>query len=580
MALSAGVVTLIVTPKLNFDPINLPKMVILVTFAAGLTAFVFRSVLQDRSAFRAIEFRLIGLLVLTLFLAFNFTSTHWSLQLWGTGGRNTGLLTYLALLTYSLFALLFINTNNIGIVIKIFIRTSYIFSIYVLLQYAELDPVAWSVNAPVGTLGNINFMSSFLGLASIALTSKLLIFFDRLSWSSRIHYILWTTLNLILIYSSGSIQGLAMFMTGLTFLIFLILMRKGNKRIAFGVLILSTFSGVLGFLGTLGRGLFGEELQQDSVLFRLDYWKAALRMILDYPLIGIGLDGYGEFYREYRDSVAVNRTGPQRVTDTAHNVFLDLATGGGLLVLTPFVLLIFLASWRVLRFSLSFHSPRSDALSLAPLLSGWFVFMLISINQIGVGVWGFIFLGASLGVSRASIGDNRNVKKAKNKVSKIQSTNYVKLLKNKNPSSNGESRLNLNYSVSIMVVSFVTVSVFGLMACLPPLISDFRFNNALKSKSVDAAITLVNMPPSTIPQVEIVLQTLTDLGREKEAVHVARKALKRFPRNFRTNVVLALSESSAKSEAARARALLLDIDPQNLELRKTLEDFENTHSRP
>jgi hypothetical protein len=53
-------------------------------------------------------------------------------------------------------------------------------------------------------------------------------------------------------------------------------------------------------------------------------------MIGANSLNGVGLDSYGDFYRPFRSLEAVTRTGPQRVTNTAHNIFLDVTTGAGL----------------------------------------------------------------------------------------------------------------------------------------------------------------------------------------------------------------------------------------------------------
>jgi O-antigen ligase len=53
-------------------------------------------------------------------------------------------------------------------------------------------------------------------------------------------------------------------------------------------------------------------------------------MTLENLTNGVGVDSYGYFYKEYRDLEAIERTGPERVSNTAHNVFLDISSGAGI----------------------------------------------------------------------------------------------------------------------------------------------------------------------------------------------------------------------------------------------------------
>lgn len=82
---------------------------------------------------------------------------------------------------------------------------------------------------------------------------------------------------------------------------------------------------------TLGQGA-----QEYSVVTRLEYWRAAGRMIRDHPLLGVGLGAFPAVYPQYGHSSAKL----ERLEQT-HNDYLQVLTDAGLL--GGLVLLWFLA---------------------------------------------------------------------------------------------------------------------------------------------------------------------------------------------------------------------------------------------
>lgn len=88
-----------------------------------------------------------------------------------------------------MFVSSYVNNNfGLRVVTTVFMRTSYFISIYTTLQFADLDPIPWSQKLPVATLGNINFMSAFLGLANIIILGKF--FVEKLQISQKIFFVL------------------------------------------------------------------------------------------------------------------------------------------------------------------------------------------------------------------------------------------------------------------------------------------------------------------------------------------------------------------------------------------------------
>ena len=105
IALTCVLTTLVVNPWSNYDPISLPKMVIMSGGAFSVAAIVllnkkiFSNRLNRSSTFT------FSLFVLGLIIPLLFSGAPIAQQIWGVFGRNTGLLTYLSLLALMLGAI-------------------------------------------------------------------------------------------------------------------------------------------------------------------------------------------------------------------------------------------------------------------------------------------------------------------------------------------------------------------------------------------------------------------------------------------------------------------------------------------
>jgi len=122
---------------------------------------------------------------------------------------------------------------------------------------------------------------------------------------------------------------------------------------------------------------------------------AGWQMTLDHPLFGVGLDSYGDWYRQARGEITTLRGSADRNSNAAHSVFLDISSNGGvpLLIAYLFILGVIAVSafraWKKL--------GKNYDVVFTCLTSTWAAFhfqALISINQIGVAVWGWTIGGA------------------------------------------------------------------------------------------------------------------------------------------------------------------------------------------
>jgi O-antigen ligase len=113
-------------------------------------------------------------------------------------------------------------------------------------------------------------------------------------------------------------------------------------------------------------------------------------------LHGVGLDSYGDYFRMYRDTIAANRRGLDVFSNSAHNIFIDLAATGGIVLLLSYLSIVGLVVFSVLR---TFKSSTDVSLEFKILVILWIAFnmqTLISINVPSLAIWGWIFSGLIL----------------------------------------------------------------------------------------------------------------------------------------------------------------------------------------
>jgi hypothetical protein len=543
--LMASLVTLIIAPGIVYDPINLPKFVVLMTSAALLLPVL---LVNARRVFEINWVLTLLALSFCIFLVIAFFTNEGFLaeQLWGIWGRSTGLLTYISLVVF-LMTVFLMSTQSPNESLRVGLeRTSYVVSGYTLIQYAGLDPINWSQKLPFATLGNINFMSSFLGLASISMLARIIL--EKSPFLRSIHFASFVLLNIILIYGSGSIQGLAVFLTGCVLLLsFKVRVICKGAKAPFLFLASSIITGALLMLGTVGIGPLAS-IQQETVLYRLDYWRTGVRMTLENLINGVGIDLYGFYYKQYRDIEAVTRTGPERVSNTAHNVIVDISSGAGIIAGVCVSLFFLLAFYQIFLLLRDRYNNSTDITFIA-IAVAYFVFCLISINQIGVAVWGFAALGHLFGIRvriQSLYGTETGKKQSQSK--------------KRNP-NNIDSQIR---SSSRWV--WVTSLVVGLAISLYPFTLERRMLNAEREQDLSAMKKVAENDLSQTFYREKLLLALVEKGETDVALTVARDELDRNSRSEIALRVIAFSDLASPKEKLRAKSMLLRLDPLNRSL--------------
>jgi len=491
-------------------------------------------------------------LIVGLIFAFLRNPAPYSQQLWGVWGRSTGLLTYIAFVVVLLSTILYSLKSEGCTLRQVFERLSYFITAYTLIQAGDIDPINWSQKAMVATLGNINFMSSFLGLALISFFSRLLL--EKLPITSKAHYSILILINLFLIWLSESIQGFAVFAAGASIILAFAIRRNLDfKRVIYWLLSIIPV-GAISFLGVAGLGPLSV-LRQETVIFRRDYWLAGIRMTQENWLDGVGIDSYGDFYEQYRDLEAVVRTGPQRVTNTAHNIFLDVSSGAGVLAGLAFFALFAITIARIIKI-LKRGEFDPSLVAFSGMFVGFVIFSLISINQIGVGVWGFVFMGYVIGAGARQELPSHNPLNKKDPEKEVS-----------NKYTDASRKIdNSKFFRTILFVVTLLVGTLGFFSALISFRTDINMLAAVRAKDFESMKIVASRDSATTFHREKYMTLLLDAGRELEAYQFALSEYERNPRGGITLRVIAYTEQAPKDLRIGALERLIERDPNNSEL--------------
>jgi len=455
-------------------------------------------------------------------------------QLFGVNGRNTGFILYIILLALLISTYVFCTHKFYYRLVISLIITGLLNTVYGILQYFGLDPFNWTnpYNPVFGFFGNPNFQSAFLGLASAPIWA---LFFDSTIVKRKRFLLLFlASLNLMIIISTSSQQGVIVFVAGFFIVLLVAVVKlprisKYAKYVGLSTLLIAT----LAVLDILQKLPWRSILYKESVSNRGDLWRAAWNMAVEYPLTGVGFDGYGYFYRQYRDLTAIVERGVGTTSNSAHNVYLDILANGGFPLLLIYLSLLVLVLKSV--YIGMTRSKNYDPIFTA-LVASWICYQLqavISINQIGVAAWGWVLSGAVLGYERISRSNQKE-------------TEHVKHEK-------------------IRKVFFGATAgvVFGALIASPPILADTNFRSALDSKQIESVLdSAYKWPqtPETMFQVAAIFRqnNLLDLSAQ-----VAKDATTLFPRSYENWELLTTLSNLSEIEKNQAYSQMRKLDPLN-----------------
>jgi O-antigen ligase len=536
--------TLLVTPLWALDPINPIKMLVVVPVGFMCLGLILANRKSVSWGSYKIVLGLIGAFVMWQVLVVLVSGGELNQQLFGSQGRNTGLITYLA---FSLVFLGSVIASNAELLKRLVLVVSIVGVTslgYGVIQAVGADPINW-VNpySPVfGFLGNPNFQSSLLGVLGAIVFAQL--FAKGLKLQFKVLIGAYLLVTLYVIKETASQQGFLVLALGIGVVVGLYVVQL-NRGLGIGYVILSIFGFLVVLFGTLNKGPLASILYKDSVTYRGDYWQAGWKMTVDHPIFGVGMDSYGDWYRRSRTLAATLRRGPDTTSNAAHNVFLDISSYGGfplLIIYVALMALVFVSAFKVLKRNKGFNP------AFAGLVGGWIAFQaqsIISINQIGLAMWGWVLSGLIIGYEI----NTRNVVIAETVVKKGR-------VAGKPVQTSAGS-----------VVSLFVAFVLGVLVGMPPYVASAKYKSALETSNptvIQEAAYIWPIDPSRMIQVAM---TLNQNKLEAQGLEVALDATKKFPNNYSVWATLDAMKSATAEQKAQAQKEMKRLDPLNPNLK-------------
>ena len=545
--------TLTIWTKLE-DPINLPKIFVLVLSAVvvlGLSLPAILTSLRSNSRDQKIAIYLIFLFAVGLVITTATTDVKYT-AIFGEYQRNNGFLSYFAMVILMASGSLVFSLKSANRYFKFYGMAGLALTFYGILQALGKDPVGWKIdyNPFITTLGNPNFTSGFLGLSGIAILYLTLNAKDR---KFKIVFALGLLADLYILKRSGSIQGVFGFVIGATVII-LVKIWLINRNYGKVSLIIAALLSAPVALAVLNVGPLASRLYQGTLRNRFDYWNAAIGMFKDHPIFGVGIDRFGEYYRQY---AVQNQVVQGQITDNAHSVYLQLLATGGLILFVPYILLVLFITFIGFKSLIKFQGE--DKFKVGAIFGIWLGTVAVNgvtIDNLGVGVWLWITGGVLIAASvRSGEKDSSALKEGerstKGKVKK---------------SANTESVFPVTYLVSFIASILVLVL---LVPALEKSSTLYNFRNNAPSYTTQtylAAVVTESKGSGNDPQYLIQLANLAiKQNAANEALVITNQINKVDPRSYYgTYFGAVISEAlNKRSEAIKYRERLKELDPWN-----------------
>jgi hypothetical protein len=191
--------------------------------------------------------------------------------------------------------------------------------------------------------------------------------------------------------------------------------------------------------------------------------------------------------------------------------------------------------------------PSGNYFALVGLWVAYQAQSLISISQIGVAIWGWVFSGLLVGYEI-------NTREGAENTSDRELNSKSKTKRTKKNSSRIRPQL---------VVATSAGLAFGLAVALPPFISAQHYYNAFKTSDARVIKDAAFLKPYNRNSFILVVGILRSNKFDKDALDVAKEAVIHFPNSFAMWKVVADMSAVGSQDQVDAIKRLHTLDPNN-----------------
>jgi O-antigen ligase len=529
------------------DPVNATKLA--AAGGVGFSLFLIFLVFGGKRTFIQYKYFLIAagaFLAASINSALN-SEAPLSQNFYGAYGRNTGLVAYLVLSMVAIGALLLRAEHSYKKIIWGLQFAGVVNVIYCAWVIAFGDFLSWSnpYGNILGLFGNPNFISAFLGMFITTLMA-----FAAAKGAGWKYRIASTPLGLLAFYEivdSKSIQGIVVTLGGFAIVGFFAVRAYIVKAfVTYLYLLIVAVVGVIAIFGTLQKGPLSF-VYKTSVSLRGEYWRAGLKMGMDHPLTGVGMDSYGDWYRRARsESAATILPGPKVVTNASHNVVIDFFAYGGWPLLLAYVAMLLLAAISILKVLRRSKNFNPTFVAMAAAWTCYQVQSLISINQIGLAIWGWLLTGALISYEVATRAETLEIGVTASVKAKVA------------PKPNASI-------ISPQLVAGIG-AVIGVLIAVPPLSADSKWRSSIESKDGNRVLSSLEpnfMNPTDSARLAQAVSLFANSNLMDQARQIALKGVTFNPDYFDAWAQLYTLSNSTEEEKALALKNMKRLDPLN-----------------
>jgi hypothetical protein len=399
----AVVVSGLLFTRNGLDLFGVPRWTVLV--AAGLyfgvyatvQAFGPKALVVDRTVAAVL-----GVLGLLLVVAAVHSDVGWQAVV-GPPNRMTGIALYGACIALFLAASQ-LDESGWQRLVPVFTVVLGLVTVYGLLQWRGHDPLDWpgaDLSTVFATFGQTNFASGWVAIA-LPLTVAVVLGSSTAPWL-RVVAAMVAVGALIFLGATNSFQGFPAAFAGIVVVIgtFGICRAGGWRRAANHPTVRFVTGGVVVLVVALAlvpAVRHDVRSKLDSGLHeRLMLWDAGAAMVRDDPLLGKGMAMYGAEFPKYRSARHALEFGSS-AADAAHDVPLELAVDGGVLLLLAYLAFVGLTGFRLVR-----GLSRSSTPLLAAVGGAWLAYQvqsLVSIDVPALAVMHWVLAGGIFALTR------------------------------------------------------------------------------------------------------------------------------------------------------------------------------------